>query len=280
MSYGAKALARLAFRLAHLVNRHRNSACGHCALRDDMEQSEKNIHFNDIALADIAQINVEVIARGDYPLAYRNLARSLEKRFDTALLRWRRGESPVADMKAALAISGEMLAAIANWQLDDETLIGKGGAWSLVGYMVYLLDQQVELPGDRLIRIREVRSQHADVALDYHILDAIAGREWRDGLAETLVRLAAKKRQMLAVETYRTYFSLLEAEGREEKVEGLVKAAEVNYQKRTRDGFYGGGPTYMGGGPDNPYVVDFVLAAILKRIGWTGETVHKWTWGM
>jgi len=64
-----------------------------------MEQSEKNIHFNEIALADIDRINVEVIARGDYPLAYRNLCETLEKRFDTALLRWRRREAPIDDMK-------------------------------------------------------------------------------------------------------------------------------------------------------------------------------------
>ena len=243
-----------------------------------MEQSEKNIHYNNLALADIARINVEVITRGDYPLAYRNLCEALEKRFDTALLRWRRGESPIADMKAALATSGEMLAAITDWQLDDETLNGYGDVWNLVRYISYLLDQPVELPEERLPRIREHRSQYADVALDYHILDALEGREWRVGLAEPFERLAAKNRQMLAVETYRTYFCLLEADGDGEKTRDLVRAAEANYKKRARDGFYGGGPTYMGGGPDNPYVVDFVLAAILKRIGWSGDTVHKWTW--
>jgi len=212
-----------------------------------MEQSEKNIHFNEIALADIARINVDVVARGDYPLAYRNLARSLEKRFDTALLRWRRGESPVADMQAALVTSGEMLAAIVDWQLDDETLCGKGDAWTLARYMSYLLNQPVELPNERLPRIREDRSQYADVALDYHILDALEGRDWRDGVTDLLERLAAKKRQMLAVETYRTYLGLLEAGGDEEKAEVFVRAAEANYKKRARDGFYGGGPTYMGG---------------------------------
>lgn len=245
-----------------------------------MEQSAKMIANRETALADIAAINVGVIARGDYPLAYRNLARSLEKRFETALLRWRHGETPVADMNAALSTSGEMLAAITEWQLDDETLGGKGDAWSLVRYISHLLDQPVALPDERLARVREERSQFADIALDYRILDAIEGREWREGLAEALERLAAKKRQMLAVETYRTYFGLLEVDGSEERAGALVRTAEANYKKRARDGFYSGGPTYMGGGPDNPYVVDFVLAAILKHIGWAGDTVHKWAWGI
>lgn len=244
-----------------------------------MEQSEKNIYYNQIALADIARINAEVIARGDYALAYRNIARSLEKYFDTALLRWRRGESPVADMERALETSGKMLVAITDWNLDDETLNGYGYTWSIVRYIAFLLDRQVDLPNDRLVRIREHISQYADVELDYHILDAIEGREWRDGLTEAFERLASKKRQTLAVDTYRTYFDLMDADGDAVRTEELVRIAEAHYTKRARDAFFGGGPTYMGGGPDNPYVVDFILAAILKKIGWTGDTIHKWKWG-
>lgn len=243
-----------------------------------MAQSEKMIANRAMALTSIAAINFDVIARKDYSLAYRNLCEALEKQFDTALLRWRRGESPIADMKAALATSNEMLAAITDWQLDDETLNGYGDIWNLVRYISYLLNAPARMPEDRLFRIREDRCQYADVALDYHILDALEGREWRGGVAELLELLAAKKRQMLSVETYRTYFSLLEVNGDEEQAEALVRAAESNYKKRGRDGFYAGGPTYMGGGPDNPYVVDFVLASILKRISWHGDTVHKWTW--
>jgi hypothetical protein len=243
-----------------------------------MEQSEKMIVNREVELLNTSRNNIEVIARTDYPLAYRNKARTLETRFAVGLLRWRRGEAPVADMKSALAISSEMLVAITEWQLDDETVCGKSDAWNLVRYISFLLDQPVALPNEWLARIREERSQYADMALDYHILDALEGREWRDGLTEHLERLASKKRQMLAVETYRTYFELLETNGSEKQMEGLVRAAEANYKKRAWDGFYSGGPTYMGGGPDNPYVVDFVLAAILKRIGWSGESIHKWTW--
>lgn len=243
-----------------------------------MDQSEKNIQCNEIDLVDIARINAEVIARGDYPLAYRNMCESLERQFDTALLRWRRGESPVADMKAALATSDDMLKSIVDWQLDDETLNGYGDLWNLVRYIAFLLDQPAELPDDRLVAIRADRSQHADVALDYHIIDALEGREWKEGLSEPLARLASKKRQMLAVETYRTYFELLGCSGAEGRADELVRIAEENYKKRARDGFYGGGPTYMGGGPDNPYVVDFTLGAILKHIAWGGDSIHRWIW--
>jgi len=243
-----------------------------------LEQSEKNIYLNGMALADIARINVEVIGRGDYPLAYRNMASSLETHFDTALLRWRRGESPVADMQRALLTSRKMLAAITDWQLDDETLNGYGYTWNLVRYISFLLDQPVALLEERLVRIRQSISKAADVALDFHILDALEGREWRENLPAPFERLASRKRQMLAVETYRTYFDILDTDGDVEAIEPLVRIAEANFKKRSRDGFYSGGPTFMGGGPDNPYVVDFVLSAILKKVDWTGDTIHKWKW--
>lgn len=244
-----------------------------------MEQSEKNIYYNGVALADIAEINIRIIARGDYPSAYRNMCGALEKHFDTALLRWRRGESPVPDMEKALATSGEMFAAISDWQLDDETLNGYGHVWMLVGYTAYLLNTAVTLSEDRLRQIREDRSQYADVALDYCLLDALEGHEWRSNIALPLEQFATKKRHSLAVESYRTYFALLDANGDNAAVNALVQVAEVNYKKRARDGFYGGGPTYTGGGPDNPYVVDFQLAAILKKIRWAGDSIHRYRWG-
>lgn len=245
-----------------------------------MEQSAKNIHFNEMALTDLALINEQLVARGDYSLAYRNLARSLEKRFDTALLRWRRLESPVEDMKVVLKISADMSAAIRNWQIDDETLNGYADIWNLVRYTSYFLDQSADLPESTIKRIGGDRSQLAEITLDCQILDVIEGREWREDIAETIELLAVNRRQMLVAQTYRTYLDLLKTAGNEDQAEALVRIAEANYTKRARDSFYSGGPTYMGGGPDNRYVVDFTLAAVLKRTGWAGDTPHKWTWDL
>lgn len=243
-----------------------------------MIQFQKMVTNRRAELAVIAKINAEVMVRGDYALAYRNMASSFEIHFDTALLRWRHGESPVSDMQEALSVSGKMLAAITEWQLDDEILIGYGHTWNVVRFVSFLLDQPAELPEDRLIQIRQNISKAPDVALDFHILDALEGREWRENLPAPFERLASRKRQMLAVETYRTYFDILDTDGDVEAIEPLVRIAEANFKKRSRDGFYSGGPTFMGGGPDNPYVVDFVLSAILKKVGWTGDTIHKWRW--
>jgi hypothetical protein len=106
-----------------------------------------------------------------------------------------------------------MLAAIADWNLDDETLNAYGYTWSIVRYIAFLLGRQVGLPDDRLVHIREHISQYADVEIDYHILDAIERRKWRYGLSDAFERLASKKRQVLATETYRTYCDLLDTHG-------------------------------------------------------------------
>ncbi|KPF82666.1 hypothetical protein IP83_11315 [Novosphingobium sp. AAP93] len=219
-----------------------------------------------------------MVAQGEHEQVYQNLCVALEKEFEIALLYWRQGKSPIEDMKAALTTSQKMLAAIVDWRLNDDAIMGYGDVWNLVRYISYLLDLPVKLPEDGLSRIREDKSQYADVALDYHVLDALEGREWRDGVTELLERLATKKRQMLAAETFRTYFDLLDALGETGQVETLAGVADINYKRRANDPFYGGGPAYMGGGPDNIYVIDYRLAAILKYLEWEGNMIHKWNW--
>ena len=248
-------------------------------MRSFLEQLQFNIDTNLDEINRTTKNNVEMIAVGKYPVAYRNMGSMLDRHFDTALLRWRRGELPVADMEAALRTSGDMLNAITQWQLDDETLVGQADAWNLVSYIAFFLDRPAVLPEDRMPRIRADFSDHAaDVALDYLVIDSFNGRDYRDDIAAPMERLASKKRQMLAVDSYRTYFDLLDARGDAERIAPLVQQAEANYSKRARNGFYSGGPTYMGGNGENPYVVDFQLAAVLKHIGWDGDSVHQWRW--
>ena len=244
-----------------------------------MEQSEKMINNRIASLDMIAAANTKMLAQGNHSQIYSNLAEKLDCQFETGLLRWRRGKSPVADMNAALETSGELLEAIDNWSIPDSRVSGYGYVWDIVREACFLLGKPVPVPADLLNGVRRDQSRHAaDLALHYHILDALEGQEWKAGLPPLFERLASKKRQMLAVETYQTYFALLETEAEGAETEALVRQAEANYKRRAKDAFYSGGPTYMGGGPDNPYVVDFTLAAILKKIGWQGESIHRWRW--
>jgi hypothetical protein len=110
------------------------------------------------------------------------------------------------------------------------------------------------------------------------IVQAILGKEWRTRYLACLDKLSIKRRQALAAKSYKTYLALLDRLHDLSLTDDLVREAEQNYNRRSKDPFYEGGPTYMGGGPDNPYVVDFTLAAILKFIDWPGESIHKLRW--
>ena len=217
-------------------------------------------------------------AEGNTHVAFGNLARTTDTTFELALLRWRRGESPVGDMGAVVEWAERMIAAVGDWQPEEHTVVGYIYALDIARYASFLLGRDLTIPTVISDLVGRHRSENADVALSYHILDAIDGRPWREDLEPLLSRLAAKKRQALAVETYQTYIAILNTPQGDKSVEDLVRRAEENYTRRARDPFFSGGPGYMGGGPDNAYMVDFVLAAILKKIGWDGETIHRWRW--
>jgi len=226
----------------------------------------------------ILAANVSMMAQRNFVQVYSNLASKLRYHFDISLFRWRRRESPVADLNAALATGEELLAGIEQWSIPEASVVGYGYVWDLARYASFLLGDPVPLSPELLALIRREQGQHADMALEYHVLDAIEGREWREGVRELLDRLASKKRQGLAAESYQTYFALLEVDGNDAHAETMIQRAESNYARRAKDAFYSGGPIYMGGGPDNSYVVDFTLAAIMKKIGWKGDSIHRWRW--
>ena len=91
-----------------------------------------------------------------------------------------------------------------------------------------------------------------------------------------LNKLLIKKETGLFVETYKTYFAIM-ASKRGEAQDKLIRHAEELYKKRSKDKYYHSSDI-DGGGPANPYVVDFRLGAVMKKIGWDGESRHKWLW--
>lgn len=84
------------------------------------------------------------------------------------------------------------------------------------------------------------------------------------------------KRTSLVCETYAMYERLLKTPANE--AEPLVREAEILFRKRAKNGYLSGAQT-EGGGSDNAHTVDYRLAAILKKIGYSGETIHLWRWG-
>ena len=82
------------------------------------------------------------------------------------------------------------------------------------------------------------------------------------------------RRYRLGRQTRDVYASLLA--GQIDPEEG-VRRAEKLYLQREEDDFYEG-CNLEGGGGSNPFVVDFRLGAILKKLGSSVPTIHAWKW--
>lgn len=78
----------------------------------------------------------------------------------------------------------------------------------------------------------------------------------------------------LAARTYAVYANMLQGQC------GIDLVAEAGdlFDKRGKDTFYCGGDQTEGGGMDNLQVVDYRLAAILKKVGYKGGSIHQWRW--
>ena len=121
-------------------------------------------------------------------------------------------------------------------------------------------------------------SNSADSYLDCLIAESVIGDIKPRSPQEGIEKLADLKRQSLAARTYEIYFDILNGDGGRGALDNLILSACKNYADRAIDKFYSGGQDINGGGKYNEIVVDFRLGAILKQIGFIGDSVHSWKW--
>lgn len=118
----------------------------------------------------------------------------------------------------------------------------------------------------------------ADLYLDCLVAAEIKGHTGSDSSEKGIGILAESDRQALAVRTYKVYFEILGRPPESPLLENLVVSASKNYSDRAKDRFYSGGQDINGGGKYNDVVVDYRLGAILKHVGYVGDSAHSWRW--
>jgi hypothetical protein len=116
----------------------------------------------------------------------------------------------------------------------------------------------------------------SDRRLDALIANALLDKWDQSAWDSTLTQLRAVKGRGLAAETYTGYYNLLFSTNA--NIEDSVRSCEVLFERRAKDRFFSGGDQTYGGGPDNALTVDFRLAAILKKIDYRGDSLHRWRW--
>lgn len=174
-------------------------------------------------------------------------------------------------MAQSMATIDEMIDQIDVWEAtvaDYDSML-----WPIARVAAYLANHEIDFTFES-----PELADNEDLAILQRVVDALYDRPYKDGLDEMLFEFGKVKRQKLAFDTYKLYFELLECDPNSPEADALVAKGEEYYLKRAKDSYFKGGMMIEGGGLDNDEYVDYVLSAILKKIGWQGKSIHKWRW--
>jgi hypothetical protein len=205
----------------------------------------------------------------DASLAAMNLGHALDSFLMEGLIRWRCGiGSPVDPFKKGIAFFRQgldklQLATIAPAIRERNLPLEKASFMSFLVGETMFAPTAITLAADRLL----------DVLLVLGLSDAWDDAAWETGVGQ----LKKLKGTALAIETYSNYRHLLR-HANDGDIESAVATGTNLFQKRKSNGFYSGGVSTCGGGPDNDIAVDYELAAIMKKVGCRSESIHQWRW--
>lgn len=217
-----------------------------------------------------SQMGLEIArVKADQELFALNLRRGFEAYLRQGLVGWRCGIlSPVGPFREGLNY-------VHQGQSTWQTM--KGGT----------TPQPLQLPLEKALFVAFLVNE-SPIAFDLNdfladrLLDAVVGIGlignwnelfWNSGLEQ----LRQLKGSSLAVESYMTYHRLLHS-SQDSEANAIVEKATSLFEKRKSNGFFSGGEQTEGGGNDNKFTVDYRLAAIMKRIGFNGVSIHSWRW--
>ena len=236
-----------------------------------MAKSPEQILANYRQPVERSKVGFEAARTASNPdLAAYNLGQGLKAYLMQGLVGWRCGiMSPVSPFREAMAF-------VRQGNLAWQTMNGSSTTRTLqvplekAFFIAFLVNERaITVDLDDLV---------ADRLLDANLGLGLQG-EWNEETwASGLEQLRQIKGSTLAVESYATYHRLL-CSSQESEARAAVEKATSQFEKRKSNGFYSSGEQTDGGGNYNPITVDYRLAAIMKKIGYKGDSVHSWQWG-
>jgi hypothetical protein len=233
-----------------------------------MDQYQKNISFSEREIESCKQALLQWIEKKDADWIMSLMCDICEEYLTMALFRWRQGDDPRPDLHSGLDWADKALAAIVEWQATPEAVARI--EWPFFQTMAYIADRPFELGFDLL----PADTPHMEV--DRAFAAALHNRSYTEALAAPLAKICGQKRLARECNTYRTYFAIIEAGTAGSDVTGLIHEAEALYKSRARTT---AGAGFQGYDLYNKDVVDWQIAALIKKTNWTGESIHRWRWG-
>jgi len=208
-----------------------------------------------------------LLARGGVIGALQNTSSIAENRIILGLLHWRHGLDPRADFQAAQKTYQDIVDMIAEHDLKPAnagTMDIFYIAMAAMGKSYTLKFIDLDTPNRRwpLYRNHLIHLLH----------DQRMGPELEKDLPKNL------KKSGLVDQIYTTFFQLLGDLPTDLSQDELVKQAEINWTERRTNRWFSDSDSYEGSGDFNDLYVDIQLAAVLRKIGWQGESIHKWKW--
>lgn len=206
----------------------------------------------------------------DYARAVYNVKNQAEAYVEIGVLRWRQGIDPRPDFASAISAYGEAVALAQKHEVPRSEF----GLCPLTYVAFSLMGQHTELffqdPPDRLPIRRYPLYEHClchwlhDHEPDEPVIKLL---EWH-----------LSKKPILYDDVFRNYFQLLGKWPADKDRATLVGEAESYWLKRKTSRHYHNLSAIDGHGEYNDIYLDLRLSAVMKKIGWTGESIHRWVW--
>ena len=209
-------------------------------------------------------------ASGNYQLLAFNIRQMFKARLMQGLVTWRVGENPRTILESAVDTALENAAMLTK--LNPNARINIDLLFERVKIIGFLIGKPIEL----LINSSDFEAP--DKKLDCLLASALNAEYYENEIEAEIVKLSQIKGGDLAARSYQTYFDILDLSSKNRSVAGLVNQAEKLFAGRSSDGFYAGGEQTEGGGLDNSLVVDYRLAAVLKKAESMEVGVHSSRW--
>ncbi|MCX7358416.1 MAG: hypothetical protein NT015_09790 [Alphaproteobacteria bacterium] len=205
----------------------------------------------------------------NYEWAAKNYAMMADAHVELGVLRWRGGLDPRPDFERATSAFdalGELV--------SDHGLPKANHEFPILYAMLSLSGRRTSIEFEDSAFFKESRWP-CYLSCIVHALHDQPLDSYRDQLLDTYLGEGDE----LADRTMRTYLNLLEAHSVGVPVDALVAEAEANWLKRKTSRFFADeGLLCEGHGLKNELFVDLYLSAILHKIGWDGESIHRWKW--
>lgn len=214
-----------------------------------------------------------------WDLAQLNQASAFNDLFEVMLLAWRKNMRQPQDLLEQVISCAESTERLERSVIPPEMKVPGSFPYERCNLVLFLGERKACLFPMCFTDISPVSERSLNTLLVQRLAGEALSASWSD----TLAVLAKNKRAKLAVETYQTYDSIINAaeSGDMDLARLHAKHAAALFLKRAKDKYYEGGPASEGGGPANEFVVDYALAAIQRRYFSSpapGAEIHWWHW--